>query len=109
LVKVVADSTRNIFSVVDDHNYFYGIVVMDQIRHMMFQTEMYETTTVRSLMFHPSTIVYLSDDMETVAQKFQHSGKYNLVVLDDSKYVGFVSRANVFSHYRQLLKEFSEE
>ncbi len=109
LVKVVADSTRNIFPVVDDHNDFYGIVVMDQIRHMMFQTEMYETTTVRSLMFHPSTIVYLSDDMETVAQKFQHSGKYNLVVLDDSKYVGFVSRANVFSHYRQLLKEFSEE
>ena len=46
---------------------------------------------------------------ETVAGKFQHSGKYNLVVLDDGKYVGFVSRANVFSHYRQLLKDFSED
>jgi CIC family chloride channel protein len=109
LVKVIADSTRNIFPVVDENNDFYGIIVMDQIRHLMFQTEMYDKTTVRSLMFHPSTIVYLSDDMETVAQKFQHSGKYNLVVLDESKYVGFVSRANVFSHYRQLLKEFSED
>jgi len=109
LVKVVAVSTRNIFPVVDENNDFYGIIVMDQIRHLMFQPELYEKTTVRSLMFHPSTIVYISDDMETVAQKFQHSGKYNLVVLDDSKYVGFVSRANVFSHYRQLLKEFSED
>lgn len=109
LVKIIAESKRNIFPVVDDNNDFYGIIVMDQIRHLMFQTEMYEKTTVRSLMFHPSTIVYLSDDMETVAQKFQHSGKYNLVVLDDSKYMGFVSRANVFSRYRQLLKEFSED
>jgi CIC family chloride channel protein len=47
--------------------------------------------------------------METVASKFQRSGKYNLVVLNNGKYVGFVSRANVFSKYRQLLKDFSEE
>ncbi|UBM62655.1 chloride channel protein [Candidatus Sulfidibacterium hydrothermale] len=109
LIKVVAESTRNIFPVVDEENNFYGIIVMDQIRHLMFHPEMYEKVSVRSLMFHPSTIVELSDDMETVAGKFQHSGKYNLVVLDKGKYVGFVSRANVFSHYRQLLKEFSED
>ncbi len=109
LVKVVADSTRNIFPVVDDNDNFFGIIVMDQIRHIMFQPKMYDSVSIRSLMFHPSAIVELSDNMETVAGKFQHSGKYNLVVLDNGKYVGFVSRANVFSHYRQLLKEFSEE
>lgn len=109
LVKVVADSTRNIFPVVDQENNFFGIIIMDQLRHIMFQPELYETTTVRSLMFHPSSIVELSDDMETVAGKFQHSGKYNLVVINKGKYVGFVSRANVFSHYRQILKEFSED
>lgn len=109
LVKIISDSTRNIFPVVDDENNFYGLVIMDQIRHQMFQPEIYQTTTVRSLLFHPSSIVNLSDDMETVAHKFQHSGKYNLVVLDDGKYIGFVSRANVFSKYRTLLKEFSED
>ena len=109
LVKVVAESSRNIFPVVDDNNNFFGIIVMDQIRHLMFHPDMYDSVSVRSLMFHPSTIVEFSDSMETVAGKFQHSGKYNLVVLDKGKYMGFVSRANVFSHYRQLLKEFSEE
>ncbi len=109
LVKVIANSTRNIFPVVDEDQNFYGIIIMDQIRHTMFQPEIYETTSVRSLMFHPSSIVRTTDDMETVAHKFQHSGKYNLTVLDGSKYVGFVSRANVFSHYRQLLKDFSED
>lgn len=109
LVKVIANATRNIFPVVDKQNNFYGIVIMDQIRHIMFQPELYESTKVRDLMFHPSNIIELSDDMETVAGKFQHSGKYNLIVLDKGKYVGFISRANMFSHYRQLLKDFSED
>ncbi len=108
LVKIIADSTRNIFPVVDKADNFYGIIILDQIRHIMFKPELYDTP-VQSLLFKPSSIVELSDDMETVAQKFQHSGKYNLVVLDHGKYIGFVSRANVFSKYRQLLKEFSEE
>jgi len=109
LVKVVSDSTRNIYPVVDDENNFYGIIFLDHIRHTMFKPELYDSTTVRSLMFKPSKVVELDDDMETVASKFQHSGKYNLVVLDGDKYYGFVSRANVFSHYRDILKDFSEE
>jgi len=109
LVKVIGDSTRNIYPVVDDHDNFYGIIFLDHIRHTMFQPELYDTTTVRSLMFKPSKVVELDDDMETVAQKFQHSGKYNLVVLDGDKYVGFVSRANVFSQYRDILRDFSED
>lgn len=109
LVKVIADSTRNIYPVVDNDNNFYGMIFLDHIRHTMFQPELYENTTVRSLMFKPSKVVNLDDDMETVALKFQHSGKYNLVVLDGDKYVGFVSKANVFSHYRDILKDFSEE
>ena len=109
LVKVISDSHRNIFPVVDSEGVFHGIIFLDQLRHIMFKPELYETTMVRSLAFRPSKVVNIDDDMETVAAKFQHSGKYNLVVLDGEKYVGFVSRANVFSQYRKLLKEFSEE
>ncbi len=109
LVKIIADSNRNIFPVIDSEKNFYGIIFLDQIRHTMFQTELYEETQVKNLMFKPSKIVEIDDDMETVASKFQHSGKYNLVVLDGDKYVGFVSRANIFSHYRDILKDFSDE
>ncbi len=109
LVKIVADSHRNIFPVVDNEGTFHGMVSLDQIRHIMFKPELYETTPVSSLSYRPSKVVDINDDMETVATKFQHSGKYNLVVLDGEKYVGFVSRANVFSEYRKLLKDFSED
>lgn len=109
LTKVIANSTRNVFPVIDNKNNFYGIIFLDQIRNIMFKPDLYEKTAVHSLMFMPSNIVKFDDDMETVAGKFQHSGKYNLVVLKDGKYIGFVSRANVFSHYREILKEMSED
>jgi len=47
--------------------------------------------------------------MDQVAKKFQHSGKYNLAVVKEGKYLGFISRANVFSSYRKILKEFSDD
>ena len=110
LVDVIANSNRNIYPVVDKDNIFYGIIFLDQIRNIMFKPELYESTMVSSLMFMPSQMIDINeDDMETVATKFQHSGKYNLVVLEGDKYLGFVSRANVFSHYREILKDLSEE
>jgi CIC family chloride channel protein len=108
LVEAISNSQRNIFPVVDKDNNFRGIIIMDQVRHIMFNPELYDTTFVRNLMFTPTNIVDVNDTMETVASKFQHSGKFNLAVVDNGKYIGFVSRANVFSTYRDLLKEFSE-
>ncbi len=57
----------------------------------------------------PDTKVEMGETMEDVAQKFNDTQHYNLPVLQDGKYIGFVSRANVFSSYRKLLKEFSAE
>jgi len=110
LVEVITKSHRNVFPVVENDNTFCGLIILDQIRNIMFKPELYDNTLVSSLMFTPTkTIDIDEDDMEAVATKFQHSGKYNLVVLKGDKYIGFVSRANVFSHYRDILKDFSEE
>lgn len=109
LVKVIADSVRNVISVVNDDGEFYGVVFVNDIRNIMFRPELYETTTVESIMYMPDPLVDPNESMESVAQKFQDSGNYNLPVIDDGKYIGFVSRARIFSNYRRLLKEFSDE
>lgn len=109
LVKVVANSKRNIFPVTDEEQNFLGIVILDDIRNIMFNQEMYKDTFVRNLMFMPSVCVNLSESMEEVAHKFRETGNYNLPVIDQGKYLGFVSRANVFSTYRRMLKHFSED
>ncbi len=109
LVKVIADSKRNIYPVIDEQEHFYGIIILDDIRNIMFKPELYDTTSVSSLMFMPSTSVDPEESMEEVAKKFQQTRNYNLPVLKDGKYLGFISRANVFSQYRKLLKDFSDE
>ncbi len=109
LVKVIARSERNVFPVVDDENNFLGVVFINEIRNIIFDTNIYNTTYVRDLMFMPDTLINLDATMEDVARKFNETSHYNLPVLNNGKYIGFVSRANVFSSYRNLVKEFSQE
>ncbi len=109
LVKIVSQSQRNVFPVVDAENNFMGVVFINDIRHIIFNHELYDNVFVGNLMFMPDVYVNHDATMEDVAQKFHDSAHYNIPVLDKGKYVGFVSRANVFSAYRKLVKEFSED
>ena len=109
LVKTIKNSHRNIFPVVNSDGTFEGIVKMDDIRQIMFDTSLYDKTLVRDLMFMPQNIIEFDEPMESVARKFQESGRYNIAVMKDGKYMGFVSRAKVFSSYREMLKLFSDE
>ncbi|MFA7409612.1 MAG: CBS domain-containing protein, partial [Bacteroidales bacterium] len=109
LVKVVAQSTRNIFPVLDEENTFLGLIIMEKLRPIMFETDLYQNTYCKDLMYMPEYLVDIHDPVEVVAQKIHASGKFNLVVLDGEKYLGCVSRARVFSRYRELMKEMSED
>ncbi len=108
LIKVITQTHRNIFPVVESDGTFRGIVKMDDIRHIMFNQEMYDQLFVRDLMFMPQYVIDRKESMEDVARKFQVSGRYNIAVLDKGKYLGFVSRAKLFSSYRKLMRDFSE-
>lgn len=109
LVQVITTSSRNIYPVVDEQNKFQGIVKLDDIRHIMFNQEMYDVTRISDLMVTPEWTVDTNEQMEEVARKFTESGRYNFPVLQKGKYLGFVSRARVFSSYREMLKHFSED
>jgi len=109
LISVIKKAHRNIFPVVDEDGIFFGIVKMDDIRHIMFETDSWDSTYVRDLMFTPRFTIKQDESMEEVAKKFHVSSRYNIAVLDDGKYIGFVSRAKVFSTYRNMLKEISRE
>lgn len=108
LVKVIAESKRNLFPVVDKKGTLYGIVHLNNIRNIIFKPELYENTSVQSLMYFPNHYVTPEDTVEQIVEKFQSSGHFNLPVIKDEKYIGFVSKANILSKYRKLLKHFSE-
>jgi chloride channel protein, CIC family len=109
LVKIIAKSPRNIFPVIDGDNNFLGLVPLDEIREIMFDREKYDVMKVSDVMIIPQKKVYLQDSMDTVMKKFRDSGHWNLPVVENDKYIGFVSRSNVFNVYRKMLIEFSED
>jgi CIC family chloride channel protein len=109
LVKVVSDSKRNIFPVVDEKNIFLGIISLDDIRSVMFDHSLYTQITVADLMHDPLGCIKLYEPMDKVMLKFKETGAWNLAVTCHGEYVGFISKSKLFSNYRRKLLEFSEE
>lgn len=108
LHECVSRSTRNIFPVTDDDKVLVGIVLLDDIRKFMFDTSLYDTTKVESFMHNPPEHIFFEkDDMKTVMQKFQDTGAWNLPVIKDGKYLGFVSKSKLLTAYRRKLINFT--
>ncbi|OUS01372.1 chloride channel protein [Flavobacteriales bacterium 33_180_T64] len=108
LHKGVAKSNRNLFPVVDESHYLVGIILLDDIRTVMFDQSLYETTSVDTFMHNPPDYIsYEKDSMKMVMRKFQDSGAWNLPVIKDSHYYGFVSKSKLLTAYRRELINFT--
>lgn len=108
LIPVIASSRRNIFPVVDKDGTFCGHVLFDDIRSVMFDQTLYQQP-IEEFTVIPEYVIQPEDSMEAVVKKFQVSGKYNIPVVEKGKYLGYISRANMFSTYRKTLSEISED
>jgi CIC family chloride channel protein len=84
-------------------------VYLDDVREIMFQQNLYGTTFMKDLMTMPPSYIDRKENIETVMETFRKTGAWNLPVLDNGYYVGFISKSRIFSTYRDLLVEFSEE
>ncbi len=110
LTEAISTAHRNLFPIVDDEGYLKGMVKMDDdIRHLIFKQELYDSVKVSDLMYLPEDFISTKDLMEQVVEKFEATGRYNIAVIDNGKYVGFISRARVFSSYRKKMSHFSYE
>ncbi|WP_299097202.1 chloride channel protein [uncultured Winogradskyella sp.] len=104
----VSKSNRNLFPVTDDEKNFIGIILLDNIRSVMFDQTLYNSTTVETFMQKPPEIIYYEEDsMEKVMKKFQRSKAWNLPVIRDHKYYGFVSKSKLLTAYRRELINFT--
>ena len=109
LVKVISKSKRNIFPVVDEFNILEGVVLLDDVREIMFNSELYDDISVRDLMTIPPSYLDITETIETVMEVFRQTDAWNLPVLDKGYYVGFLSKSRVYATYRELLVQVSEE
>lgn len=104
LVDVIAHSKRNIFPVVDEDGQLLGVIALDDIRELMFNTSVYDQVTVNELMRPPLVTASIDEEMSSVMEKFDKSMVWNMPVVDGGRYAGFISKSNILSSYRKRLK-----
>ena len=108
--NAVAKSARNLFPVVNTDNELVGVITLDDIRDIMFDTSLYDTTLVETLMHAAPEYIYMEKDTaKIVMQKFQESSAWNLPVIKDGKYYGFISKSKLLSVYRRKMVSFSRK
>ncbi|MBD8388777.1 chloride channel protein [Dysgonomonas sp. BGC7] len=111
MVKLISRSPRNVFPVVDDKKRFMGIVLIDNIRNIMFRPELYNRFSVSRFMTSPPAIIVVGMTMESIMKAFDETKAWNLPVVDQKDvYLGFISKSNILDVYREVLAEnFVEE
>jgi len=102
--RIIAQSSRNLFVVVDDHLKFVGLLVMDYHREIIFDQTKYDTLFVEDLMIEPEEFVYENDTTKTVIEKFKRTGNINLPIINEERtYIGFLSQAKVLTAYQDFI------
>jgi CIC family chloride channel protein len=107
LISVIEKSTRNLFPVITTEGTLKGIIQLDAIREIIFNQELYDKIIVKELMQKPPTVIDADDSMERVMKKFDETGAWNLPVVSQGKYAGFISKSSIFNKYRNHLIERS--
>jgi len=104
MVELIAISKRNIFPVIDNEYRLLGVILLDNIREIMFKSELYDNVFVSDLMTNAPAVIMENESMENVMKLFDETGAWNLPVTKKGKYIGFVSKSSIFSSYRNKLK-----
>lgn len=109
MVDVISISNRNLFPVTDADGYLKGVVLLDDIRNIMFRTDLYRKMHVSRFMSALPDCIEINQPMDKVMEIFDKTNAWNLPVVDNGKYVGFVSKSKIFNSYRRVLRHFTDD
>ncbi len=110
MCDTIARSSRNLFPVIDDNGTLLGVVLLDEIRNIMFRPDLYRRMYVNEFMSTPAAKLVIGQSMEQVMNTFDTTAAWNLPVVDDNgHYIGFVSKSKIFNSYRRVLRHYSED
>lgn len=109
MVGVISRSNRNLFPVTDDKGSLLGIVLLDDIRNIMFRPDLYRKMRVSKFMAMVPAKIEVGESMDKVMKLFDDTNAWNLPVVEKGKYVGFVSKSKIFNSYRRVLKHYTDD
>ena len=110
LIHAISSSRNDYIPVLDESRKLLGEIDINNLRHIIFRTELYHRFHVNQLMSPPAAMLGVNDPMEDVMKTFERTGAQYLPVVNiDSQLVGYISRTRLYSMYRQFVADFSAE
>ena len=110
MVHAMSKSHSDVLPVLDPAGNILGEVDLAKIRHIVFRTELYHRFRVSQLMEPVKATVRLGDPMEDVMAAFEKNEVQHLPVLDkDGHLFGYVFKSHLYSQYRQMVADLSNE
>lgn len=107
LINLVKAGKRNMIAVINSDRQLEGIITLESIRPVMFDRTIYQDLSIIQVMKHPPAVIAKDEDMESIIRKFDDTGSWNLPVVHQGKFLGFISKSGILNRYRQLLKGYS--
>lgn len=108
LTEKIALSKRNLFPVLNDRNELLGIVNLDDVRPIMFDQEKYDKVFVKNLMTGVGITMSVNDKMDAAMQILKSHDVWNVPVVENGKYIGFISKSNLLNAYRKVMNDISQ-
>ena len=105
-----AGSKNLVFPVVNRQMQLVGAVYLDDIRHLIFRTELYREFRVSQLMKEPEARLSVNDSMDVVVRMFDRTRAWTLPVVNaDDVFIGFIRKSHVLAVYRQMMADYSTD
>lgn len=110
VVRMIASSTYNVFPVVDNDHKLIGVLYIDDIRHVMFRSELHQEFQVLGLMRQAPARLDIDDSMDVVLKVFARTHAWTLpVVTKDGDFVGFIRKSRVHAVYKKMMSDYSDD
>jgi CIC family chloride channel protein len=110
LVRRVSHSRGDVIPVLNAAGSLLGEIDISKIRHILFRTELYHHFTARQLMQPPVAILGDQQPMAQVMHTFEKTQADHLPVIDrDGHLRGYISRQRMFTQYRKMVADMSDD
>jgi CIC family chloride channel protein len=110
IVHKISRSNSSVLPVLDPSGVLLGEVEIMKIRNVMFRTELYHHFTSSQLMVEPKATLSETTPMAEVMRTFDRTRADWLPVVDkDSRLQGYISRQRVYTMYRKMVADMSED
>ncbi|WP_158993510.1 chloride channel protein [Mucilaginibacter sp. L196] len=99
---ILSNTDANIFAVLDDEGEMDGVILMDQVRKQLFN-QRESSATIEEIMTPPPTIIDYYQPVSSIMEVFDALDAWQLPVVKDGVFLGFISKSALLSKYRDLI------